>query len=179
MRTDLRRYAQSQGGYTLVELIVASAIGVLVMTGLTSVVLTSTRAGQVATSRIEASAQVRNFESDAYGDFALSQTTAISSCMPGDPPPCTITLTGLRASNSPTPVATSYTVKYRWKDSNVDRQIGLDPNAPWVHAATNVTAFSAVFTGTAPYQTVVVTMTVTVNAYAETQSFRFDPRVNP
>jgi hypothetical protein len=42
-----------------------------------------------------------------------------------------------------------------------------------------VTAFSATLTGTAPNQTVVVTMTVTVQAYALTQILQFYPRVNP
>jgi prepilin-type N-terminal cleavage/methylation domain-containing protein len=176
VKTDLRRYSKSQGGYTLVELIVASAVGLLVMTGLTSMVLTSSRAGAVATSRIEASAQVRNFEFDAYGDFALSGVPVISSCALGDPPPCTVALSGLQASNSTTPVPVNYTVTYSWDGSNVDRQIGSNPR---VHAATGVTAFSAVLAGTPPYQTVVVTLTVTVQAYAETQTLRFYPRVHP
>ena len=47
------------------------------------------------------------------------------------------------------------------------------------HAATNVTAFSAVLSGTAPHQTVVVTLTVTVQAYVETQTLQFYPHVNP
>src|ERR1700730_5794850 len=36
--------ARSQGGFTLIELIITSALGVLVLSGLTSVVLTSVRA---------------------------------------------------------------------------------------------------------------------------------------
>jgi prepilin-type N-terminal cleavage/methylation domain-containing protein len=176
MSTDLRRYAKSQGGYTLIEVIVAAAIGALVMTGLTSVVLTSSRAAGIATSRIEASAQVRNFEWDAYGDFALSGTPVISSCARSDPPPCSITLSGLQASNSTTPIPVNYTVTYTWDGSNVDRKIGSNPT---VHAATNVTAFSAVLTGATPNQTVVVTLTVTLQAYAQTQALRFYPRLNP
>ena len=175
MKKELRRYAGNQGGYTLVELIVASAVGVLVMTGLTSVIMTASRSGTVATSRVEASAQVRNFVFDANADFALSQTPVINSCSPGDPPPCTITLTGLQASDSQPPLQTSYTVTYRWDGSNVDRQIG----STTVHAATNVSAFSAVLTGAAPHQTVLVTLTVTVQSYSETQALRFYPQVNP
>jgi prepilin-type N-terminal cleavage/methylation domain-containing protein len=175
MSTDLRRYANSQGGYTLVELIVASAIGLFVMTGLTSVVLTTWRAGTVATGRIEASSQIRNFQFDAYDDFALSGVPAITSCTLGDPPPCTIVLSGLKASNSTPPVPVPYQVTYTWDGANLDRQIGSSSD----HAATNVTAFSAYVSGTAPYQTVVVTLTVTVQSYAETQTLRFYPRVNP
>jgi prepilin-type N-terminal cleavage/methylation domain-containing protein len=174
VRARLEHHSTSQGGYTLVELIVASAIGLLVMTGLTSVVLTTWRAGTVATNRIEASSQIRNFQFEAYDDFALSGVPAISSCASGDPAPCRIALSGSRASNSTSPVAAPYQVTYMWDGANLDRQIGSSSN----HAATNVTAFSAYVSGTAPYQTVVVTLTVTVQSYAETQTLRFYPRVN-
>jgi prepilin-type N-terminal cleavage/methylation domain-containing protein len=172
MNKDVRRYAKSQGGYTLVELIVASAIGALVMTGLTSVFFTSWRAGTTATSRIEASAQVRNFQLDATDDFALSGAPVISSCAPNDPPPCTITLSGWKYSNPPQ----QYTVTYRWDGANVDRTVGQNPP---VHAATNVIGFSAHLAGSAPYQTVVVALTVQVQTYVETQTMRFYPRLNP
>jgi len=176
MRAYFRRYVRSQSGYTLVELLVASAIGVIVMTGLTSVVLTTWRAGTIATSRVEASGQIRSFQFDAYDDFALSGMPTLSNCAPGSPPPCSITLSGLRASNSPSPIPSPYTVTYTWDGTNVDRQVGS--SAP-KHAATNVTAFSAVLSGSAPHQTVVVAMTVTVQAYVETQTFQFYPHVNP
>ncbi len=176
MKAGVGRYAKSQGGYTLVELMVASAISVFVLTGLTSVVLTSFRAGGIATSRIEASSQIRSFQFDAYDDFALSGLPAISGCAPGGLPPCTITLSGLQASNATAPVAVPYQVSYTWNGVNVDRQVGSNPAN---HIATNVTAFSASFDGTAPYQTVVVTMTVTVQAFSQTQTLRFYPRVNP
>ena len=172
MNQNIRRHAKSQGGYTLVELIVASAIGAFVMAGLTSVFFTSWRAGTTATSRIEASAQVRNFQFDATDDFALSGAPIISSCAPNDPPPCTITLSGLRYFNG---APSSYQVIYTWDGSSVDRKVGATAN----HAATNVSAFSVTVVGHAPYQTVVVTLTVTVQSYAETQTLRFYPRLNP
>jgi prepilin-type N-terminal cleavage/methylation domain-containing protein len=176
MKADLGRYARSQGGYTLIELIVASAISLFVLTGLTSVVLTSWRAGAIATSRVEASAQIRNFQFRAYDDFALSGAPVISSCGANDPPPCSITLSGLKASNSEPPVLTRFTVIYFWDGTNVDRIVGSDVR----HAATNVTAFSASVSG----ETVGVSMTVTMPVfaempYAETQKLRFYPRVNP
>jgi prepilin-type N-terminal cleavage/methylation domain-containing protein len=176
MRAYLRRSARSQAGFTLVELLVASVIGVIVMTGLTSVVLTTWRAGSVATSRVEASGQIRSFQFDAYDDFALSGAPTLTNCAPSSPPPCSITLSGLQASNSVPPVTAPYTVTYTWDGTNVDRQVGS--GAP-KHAATNVTAFSAVLSGTAPHQTVVVTLTVTVQAYVETQTLQFYPHVYP
>ena len=175
MRADLRRYAKSQSGYTLVELIVASAIGVMVMTGLTSVVLTSWRAGTVATNRVEASSQIRSFEFYANDDFALSGAPVISGCAPGGRPPCTITLSGLRITD-PNTAPIRYSVTYTWDGGSINRQVaGYSSN----FAAIGVTAFSAAVSGSPPYQTVVVTMTLTVQAYVETQTLRFYPRVNP
>src|ERR1700693_6095908 len=142
----------------------------MVMTVLTSVFFTSWRAGTTATSRIEASAQVRNFQFDATDDFALSSAPVISSCAPSDPPPCTITLSGWNYTDP------QYRVMYRWDGVNVDRTIGQNPP---VHAATNVIAFSAYFAGSAPYQTIVVALTVQVQDYVETQTLRFYPRLNP
>ena len=69
---NLRGYARGQGGYTLVEVIVASAIGAILMAGLTSVILTSVRANNIASSRIEASSQIRSFQFSAYDEFARS-----------------------------------------------------------------------------------------------------------
>ena len=175
MRADLRRYSKSQGGYTLVELIVASAIGVLVMTGLTSVVLTSWRAGTVATNRVEASSQVRSFEFYANDDFTLSGAPVITGCAPPGRGPCSITLSGLRVTD-PNAAPIPYSVTYTWVGSNVNRQIaGYSSN----YAATDVINFSVVTSGAAPYQTVVVTITLRVQDYTETQTLRFYPQVNP
>jgi prepilin-type N-terminal cleavage/methylation domain-containing protein len=183
MKPAVERYAASQAGYTLVELIVASAIGLMVMTGLTSVVLTTWRANMIATSRIEASSQIRNFEFVAYDDFALSGIPNISGCGTVPTPPCTIELSGWQVSNSITPVPSDYQVTYIWDGTKVLRQVGVGADTAKL-VATNVTAFSARVDGTAPHQTVVVTVTVTMNpttdqAYAETQALRFYPRLNP
>lgn len=180
MKAKLRRNAKSQGGYTLIELIVASAIGLFVMSGLTSVVMTSWRAGATATSRIEASGQIRSFQFRAYDDFALADVPVISSCAANDPPPCTITLSGWQVTDSSL-VPSSYEVTYYWDGANVDRQVtGADSR----HVATNVSAFAAYVSGTYPNQTVVVTLTVTMRSdaeivYSQTQNLRFDPRANP
>ena len=179
MKASLRRYARSQGGFTLVELLVASAIGLILMTGLTSLVLTTWRAGSIAMSRVEASGQIRSFQSDADDDFALSGVPTLTSCTAGSPPPCRIALSGLLASNADPPVLANYQVAYVWDGVNLDRQIGAGGSK---HAATDVSAFSAYLAGTFPNQTVVVTMTVTIPSvppYSETQTLKFYPHVNP
>jgi prepilin-type N-terminal cleavage/methylation domain-containing protein len=165
-----------QGGYTLVEVIIAIAIGSLLMTALTSVVLTSWRAATVASSRVEASGQVRNFEYFAYDDFARSALPAAGSCVPATP--CTtqpLTLNGYQFSGSDEGRTNPVRVSYSWDGSNfVDRMV-VTPGAQ-KHVARNVTAFSWYVDTNA---TVVVNLTVTVQAYKESQTFRFYPRVNP
>jgi prepilin-type N-terminal cleavage/methylation domain-containing protein len=183
MKATLTRYGKSQGGYTLVELIVASAIGLMVMTGLTSVVLTAWRANATATSRVEASGQIRNFEFEAYDDFALSNVPIPTGCLATVVSPCTtpIVLQGSRASNATTPAISPYQVSYTWDGvSLLERQTQVGTNPPVnFDAATGVTAFTWYLDGSAPNQTVVVTVSVTVQSYIETQTLRFYPRVNP
>ena len=180
MRANLHRYTKSQGGYTLVELIVASSIGLIVMTALTSVVLTTWRAGTAATSRIEASGQIRNFEFAAYDDFALSSPPEPFGCVGSIASPCTtqpLILQGLQASNADNPATSSYQVTYLWDGANMLlRQVGSHRPR---ETANGVTAFSWYVDGSPPYQTVVVTLTVTIQSYSETQALRFYPRVNP
>ena len=180
MKPPLARYARSQAGYTLVELMVASAIGVIVMTGLTSVLLTSWRAGTTATSRVVASGQIRNFEFVAYDDFALANVPDPSGCAASAASPCTtqpLVLTGVQASNAANPVSSPHQVIYTWDGADLlERQVG---NNPPRETASGVSAFSWYVAGAAPHQTVVVTITVTVLAYSQTQTFLFYPRVNP
>ena len=168
------RNARRQDGYTLVELIVASAVGVIVMTGLTSIILTSVQAGVTATSRVEASSQVRNFGLEAYDDFALSGLPHGGCASPCLSP---IFLQGLRADNSAVPAIGPYQVSYSWTGpltGFINRTVG---NNPPVHAASGVTSFS--WYVDASDQTVVVSLTVTVDTYAESQTFRFHPRLVP
>jgi prepilin-type N-terminal cleavage/methylation domain-containing protein len=186
MKSVLLRQLRSQSGFTLVELLVASAIGVIVMTGLTSVVLTTWRAGQIATGRIEASSQIRNFQFDAYDDFALSSLPASSGCGAA-PWTCPINLSGTNAAlqNGVLVLDHSYHVTYTWDQTNhtIDRVVGTNPcialGLTCPHAATNVTAFNWYIDTSSPTPTVVVTLTVTVQSYAEIQTMRFYPRVNP
>jgi len=168
-------YWKSQGGFTLVEVLIASAIGALLMAALTSVVLTSWRAATIASSRVEASSEVRNFEYYAYDDFARSAVPNSGSCIPASP--CTTTplaLHGYRVSNS-VPVPSSFSVTYAWDGSQyLDRTISS--TGATEHMATDVTRFQWYVDTNA---TVVVSMTVTVQAYSESQTFRFYPKLNP
>lgn len=177
MKRSIASYARSQDGYTLVEVVVACAIGAILMTALTSVILTASRSATIATSRIEASGQIRNFEFFSYDDFAQGGAPAPCGTMAV---PCTtqpIVLTGTHASNSVAPVTAAYQVTYTWDGTAfLDRQVGANPA---VHMATNVTDFSWYVDGSAPHPTVVISLTVTVQSYSESQSWRFYPRVNP
>jgi hypothetical protein len=157
-----------------VELIIASAIGALLLSALTSVVLTSWRAATIASSRVEASSQIRNFEYFAYDDFARSAAPSVNVCVQAAP--CKtqpLVLSGLQFGN-PTPVQ----VTYIWDGSNfLDRTDGS--TGATKHAATDVTAFSWYVDTNL---TVVVNLTVTIQvhpAYSESQVFRFYPRINP
>jgi hypothetical protein len=151
---------RTQDGYTLVEVVIASALGMLVMTALTSVILTSWRAGNNAIGRVEASSEIRNFQFRAYDDFAQSSLPASSGCG-ADGCSTPIVLTGPQAGDS---------VIYSWDGKKfLDRQAGSSSR----HVATEVTYFRWYLDG----RTVVVRLTVTVLDYSETQTMRFYPRV--
>jgi len=174
------RYARSQGGFTLVEVLVSLSLSLIVMTALTSIVLTSWRAWTTASGRVEASSQIRQFEFTAGDDFAQSAPPALpGGCGTSTSSPCTtqpIVLVGTRAANVPNPAVTSnYKVQYVWDGaSSLDRVVG--GNAP-VHAATEVTSFSWYVQGAGQHETVIVTLTVTELGYSETQTLLFYPRL--
>jgi len=173
--TAHRQYLKGQDGYTLVEVIIASALGVLLMSALTSVVLTSWRGAMIATSRVEASGQIRNFEFFAYDDFARSNVPSGSGCVQAAP--CTtqpLVLNGYQVSNS-TAIPAFFQVTYTWDGAAfLDRTVAA--TGATGHAATDVSTFSW-YVDTD--QSVVVNLTVTVQAYSQSQTFRFDPKVNP
>jgi prepilin-type N-terminal cleavage/methylation domain-containing protein len=170
-----RSYVTGQGGYTLVEVIIAAALGALLMSAVTSMMLTSWRAAMIASSRVEASGQIRNFEYFAYDDFARSAAPSNTGC--DQSAPCTtqpLVLSGNQVSNS-TPVPASFQVSYTWDGSSfLDRAVS--GTGATEHAATDVSAFSWYVDTNA---TVVVSLTITVQSYSESQTFRFDPRMNP
>jgi prepilin-type N-terminal cleavage/methylation domain-containing protein len=177
MKRGIGTYARSQKGYTLVEVVITCAIGAVLMSALTSVVLTSFRAATVATSRIEASGQIRNFQFYAYDDFAGSGIPDPSTCA-APPASCSIVLSGTQVSNSSTPTPSPYSVTYSWNGAAgtpLDRTIGGNSK----HVATSVIAFSWSIDGSTPFRTLVVNLTVKVQDYSESQTWRFYPRVNP
>jgi prepilin-type N-terminal cleavage/methylation domain-containing protein len=177
MTSTARGRHRSQAGYTLIELVIATALGVVVMGALTSVVLTGAMAANSATSRVEASAQIRNFELTAYDDFVLSHAPAPGGCTFSSP--CTtqeLVLQGVTKPsglNAPPP----RTVIYFWDAGQqaVKRQVGDVRRT----VATNVTRFGWYVEG----PTVVVRLTVKVSFYntsnAQSQTLRFYPRVTP
>jgi prepilin-type N-terminal cleavage/methylation domain-containing protein len=162
-----RRGRRGQAGYTLVEVVVTTAIAAIVMGGLTSVVWTSWVASTTASGHIEASNQIRDFENFAYDDFARSAVPTDCTV----PPRVCVQLNGFGSSGAPIQVT------YTWDGAaNLDRQ--ANGNAPR-HVATNVTAFSWSLDGSAPYQTCVVQITIAVGSFSESQVFRFYPRLQP
>jgi type II secretory pathway pseudopilin PulG len=169
-----------QAGHTLIELIVASAIGLMVMGALTSIVLTMALGANTATSRIEASAQIRNFQLTAYDDFALSRPPAPSGCGT-QASPCTtqdMILTGNRMPNTGG-VASPFTSRYTWDSSQqlVRRFVGNGSRV----VASGVTDYSWYIDSSGDHPAVVVSMHVTVGfyntSYTETQTLLFYPRV--
>ena len=150
--------ASGQSGFTLVELIITLGVASLLMSALVSVIYTSSKASDIAGTRVEASNELRNFQQFAYDDFAQSNVSTLTGCTPASPCSTPITLTS---------------VKYTWDGSNfLDRAT----SAVTTHAATNVTAFSWYVDTNS---TVVVSLTVNVQGYSLSQTFRFQPRLNP
>jgi prepilin-type N-terminal cleavage/methylation domain-containing protein len=170
-----------QAGYTLIELIIASALGLLVMGALTSVVLTTALAGNTATSRVEASSQVRNFQLSAFDDIALARPPAPSGCGTADSP-CTtqdMVLQGSRMPNQQAGTAAPYIVTYTWNPDM--HQVMRSAEGTSRVAADSVTDYSWYIDSSGAHPSVVVRMTVTVGfyntSYSESQTFRFYPRV--
>ena len=169
-----------QAGYTLVELIVATAIGTIVLGALTSIVLTTAISTNVATSRVDASGQIRNFQLNAYDDMAFSNVPAPSGCGT-QANPCTsqpMVLQGQRVPNQPSGAPAPYSVTYTWDPSQqtVSRQAGSAIRT----VAENVTGYSWFIDSSGAQPAVVVSLTVTVRTYnapyVDSQSFRFVPR---
>jgi prepilin-type N-terminal cleavage/methylation domain-containing protein len=176
---DRARRHRMQGGFTLIELLVASAIGLIVMSALTSIVMTTYRASQAASGRVEAAGEIRTFEQTAYGDFATSSLPVPPGGCGSSSSPCVhdpIQLQGCKMTNSITPSLQPGTVTYAWPlgSSFVNRTVG---GVPVNAAAAGVTAFSWYLDGTAPNQSVVVALTVQMGPVTQSQTMRFNPRV--
>ncbi len=167
-----------QDGFTLVEIVITAAIGAIVMGALVSVILTSVRSTDVASSRVEASAQVRSFESFAYDDFASAQVQNGATCTVSNPCSSAIVVSATQVTNAQPPVASADVITYAWDQTSfVDRSAASTGVSR--HVAANVTAFSWYLDQTTQFPTVVISITVTVSNYSESQTFRFYPRLNP
>lgn len=170
--------SSSQSGFTLIEVVISAAIGAVLLGALVSVIFTAYRGISVATSRIEASSQIRSFQSFAYEDFARSDASKLSgACTPSSP--CTtqpLALDGTQVSNSSPPVASpDFQVTYTWDQTNQRLERQVAGSGATFDAATNVTSFTWYVDANA---TVLVSLTVTVGNYKESQTFRFLPRMN-
>jgi prepilin-type N-terminal cleavage/methylation domain-containing protein len=176
----------AQAGFTLIELIIATAIGLVVMTGLTSVLFTAYRADRQATSRVEVAGQIRTFQQSASRDFAMSSMPPAPPTCGTEATPCTqdpIQLTGCSITSNDggaTHAWQSHLVTYTWNNTTqiVTRDVGSGVTFP---AASDVSAFSWYVDGTSPNQSVVVTIAVTVNwaqgsPYTQSQVFKFSPQ---
>jgi prepilin-type N-terminal cleavage/methylation domain-containing protein len=177
---DRSRRHRSQAGFTLIELLVASTLGLLIMSALTSVVLTTYRASQTASERVEAAGQILGFQQTASDDFAASSLPVPLGACGSINVPCThdpIQLRSCTMTNSTTPTPQPRSVTYAWPAGSdlVDRRIGAGSSNP---AATNVTAFSWYLDGASPHQSVVITLMVTVGTVSQSQTMRFHPRVS-
>jgi len=181
MKPHILSRHRGQAGYTLIELIIASAIGLLVLSALASIFVTTMLGANSATGRVEASAQIRNFQLMAYDDFALSRPPSASGCGTNSNP-CTtaaMVLTGNRMPNQADGVAAPFSVTYVWNEGRqtVTRLIGAAAQT----AASNVTDYSWYVDISEDHPVVVVRMTVTVGfyntSYSESQSLLFYPRV--
>lgn len=178
-QTAARR--RRQAGFTLIEVVIASALGLMVMGALTSVVLTTVLSDNIASARVEASAQIRNLQSTAYDDFVHARAPVPSGCGTSGNP-CTtqeLILQGSRMPNDIGGVAAPDTVRYTWDPSLqvVTRYAGISSRV----AASNVTAYSWYIDGSGAYPSLVISMTVTIPSYnatySQSQTLRFYPRI--
>lgn len=181
MTPQMAARRRRQAGYTLIELIIASAIGLMVMGALTSIFVTMALGANTATSRVEASSQIRNFQLTAYDDFALSRPPTPAGC--GTPvSPCTtqdMVLTGDRMPNEIGAVAAPFTARYTWdpNQQSVTRFVGSSSRV----AASSVTDYSWYVDQSGQHPVIVVNISVTVGfyntSYTESQTLLFYPRV--
>ena len=172
---------RSQAGYTLVELLVATAIGTIVLGALTSIVVTTAISTNVATSRVDASSEIRNFQLAAYDDMTLSRPPVGSGCGTPDNV-CTaqpMVLVGQRVPNADSGAPTGYSVTYTWDPASqvVTRQAGSASRS----VTTGVTQYSWYVDSSTTHPAIVVMLTVTINtynaSYSDTQTLRFVPRI--
>lgn len=171
---------RNQGGYTLIELIIATTLGLVVMGAVVSLFVTSIEGVNTATTRVEASSQIRSFQLMAYDDFALSRPPAASGCSQASP--CTtqaMLLSGSRMANLPTGTPSAFSATYTWDP--VAQTVTRSTAGGNKIAAGNVTAFQWYIDATGEHPVVVVQMSVTVGfyntTYTQSQTLLFYPRI--
>jgi len=172
---------RGQAGYTLIELIIATAIGLVVMSAVVSVLVTSLVGINTAATRVEASSQIRSFQLFAYDDFALSRPPATSGCGTSSSP-CTtqpMVLSGSRMSNQDSGAASPFTATYSW-DPGTGAVTRSTPGGSRI-AAGSVTSFQWYVDPSGGHPVVVVAMSVTVGfyntTYTQSQTLLFYPRI--
>jgi type II secretory pathway pseudopilin PulG len=133
---------RAQGGYTLVELIIASGLAAVVLAALTSVIFVVNQANRTWSPRLQATGEMRRFEHSFYDDAASGSTPTTSAtvnpCLvPGSAPTPPIVVRGLTYSGN---TAQPYSAVYCFDPirKTVKRFVGATSTL----IARNVTVFS-------------------------------------
>jgi prepilin-type N-terminal cleavage/methylation domain-containing protein len=168
---------RGEAGFTLVEVLIASTISVLVMSGATMLLYTFYISNFIANSRLQTSGQIRNFQL-AFNDDAVLASSSICPATPCDNL-TTLKLEGCRFSRGdPSPSNPSrFTAVYKWwppttsSPGTVSRTVG----GSTIQVARNVPGFTADVAGD---NSVTVTLTVQDSSkrYSQTQTLYFHPR---
>jgi prepilin-type N-terminal cleavage/methylation domain-containing protein len=162
---------RSQAGYTLVEMILALGIGTMLIAGTALLLWTMFTANHTSDVRLQASAQIRNFQLAFHDDVVLNNrpVSITGNCTP--PGPCTISLSGSRFNQGASGPG-AFSVTYSYSSGTVTRQVS---GAGATEVAKNVARFCP---GVSAGNVVTVNLTAqdSLGAYSETQTLKFDPR---
>lgn len=178
---------RSQAGFTLVEMMIASAMGAIVMGALSSVVWLATSSNASVDPRLQASGQVRNLQTALNADLTSARPAPLADSGCTQSVPCTTfpiqvrgpivpARTGLA---QPDPVAHYVTYCYIPAGSVVERFAGTLTACPGAAGsgqavARRLSSFSWYYTGTS----VVVSVSATVGSYSTGQVLLFNPGDN-
>ncbi|MFN2463428.1 MAG: type II secretion system protein J [Candidatus Dormibacteria bacterium] len=163
--------ALSQGGFTLVEMIIATAVSSILLAGISVLVFTNFSASTIAAQRLQASGQLQNFQVAFYRDAALDNTATNRSPIIAAAP-CDVVLAGRRRDAGGT-TNTSYSVEYKLSGSDIRRTVAATTST----VARNVKLFTCALQSDGTFQ-VVISAQDTTGSYTQSQTFRFYPRGN-